>query len=298
MLDMARTKTRPKRTGQRPSWAGMLKVGLVNVPVQAFNAAAKQEEIHFHQLHAACHRRIHYAKVCPVHGEVSNDEIVSAYEHAKGKYVEVEDEELESLRANRERALVVDAFVDPHEIDPIYYDGRVYYLVPRGDKASEPYLVLHHALEGRELYGLGEVVFSGKEQLTVVRPLDGLLAMMMLNYENHIRNPQQYSAAAAKRRPHAREVELAEHLIDAYRQDEFDMTAYEDDYQNKLRTLINAKIRGDEVAAPRVEEDEPEVINLMDALRRSVQRAQTSHGRARRSAGSQRRSRKHRRTTA
>lgn len=295
---MPRTKARPKRTGQRPSWAGMLKVGLVNVPVQAFNAAAKHEKIHFHQLHADCHRRIHYAKVCPVHGEISNDEIVSAYEYAKGKYVEVEDEELEALQPDRERALPIDAFIAPEEIDPIYYDGRVYYLVPRGDRAGEPYAVLRHALEKRGVYGIGQIVFSGKEQLTVVRPLDGLLAMMMLNYENRIRAPEQFAAAVSKRRPHAREVELAEHLVDAYQQDDFDIAAYEDEYQSKLKALIHAKLRGEEVRAPKEEIDEPEVINLMDALRRSVERAHSSRRRSTGSVRTSRNRKRHRRATA
>src|SRR5215207_8655853 len=106
-----RKKATPKH---RASWRGHLSFGLVSFPVQAVNALNRQQsDIHFHQLHAECHRRIHYQKVCPVHGEVPNDEIVSGFEHRKGKYIEVEPDELDAVRTKKERALTIDAFVDP-----------------------------------------------------------------------------------------------------------------------------------------------------------------------------------------
>src|SRR6185503_14317799 len=133
-----------KRTAKhRASWKGNLTFGLVSFPVQAFNARnAEQSDVHFHQLHAECHRRIRYAKMCPVHGEVTNDEIISGYEYAKGKYVEIEPEELDVLRTQTERSLTIDAFVEPDAIDPIYFDGRMYYLAPDGPVAEEPYAVI------------------------------------------------------------------------------------------------------------------------------------------------------------
>src|SRR5436190_24022346 len=104
-----KTKRAPKRSKHRASWKGNLTFGLVSFPVQAFNAFNReQSDIHFHQLHAKCHRRIHYQKVCPVHGEVSSDEIVSGYEYARGKYVEISAEELDSVRSERERSLTID----------------------------------------------------------------------------------------------------------------------------------------------------------------------------------------------
>src|SRR5262249_2671603 len=147
-------------------WRGMLRFGLVSVPVQAFNAhIPDQEGVAFHQLHETCHSRIHYQKVCPIHGEVSNDEIVSGYEYAKGKYVVVDSEELDRLRPEKDRALNIDAFISPEELDPIYFDGRMYYLAPDVAEAAAPYAVLMHAMERQERWAIGQVVFNGRRFL-------------------------------------------------------------------------------------------------------------------------------------
>ena len=144
----AARKKKKKSTAPRASWKRNLVFGLVTFPVQAINALNRQEsDFRFHQLHAGCHRRIHYQKVCPVHGEVSQDEIVSGYEIRKGKYVEITDEELDSVRTDRLRALTIDAFIEAEAIDPLYLDGRMYYLVPDGDVAREPYALIREALE-------------------------------------------------------------------------------------------------------------------------------------------------------
>src|SRR3954452_20960424 len=145
---MAAKKSKTKKTSkQRASWRGHLSFGLVSFPVQAINALNRQQsDIHFHQLHAGCHRRIHYQKVCPVHGEVSNDEIVSGYEYRKGKYIEIDPEELDAVRTKKERSLSIDAFVDSSTIDPLYFDGRMYYLVPDGPAATEPYGIIAQAI--------------------------------------------------------------------------------------------------------------------------------------------------------
>src|ERR1700751_5603160 len=123
---MAKKGTATKKSGgPRASWKGDIKFGLVTFTVEAFNAMNRSAgDIHFHQLHAKCHSRIHYQKVCPIHGEVSKDEIVSGYEYEKGKYVEIEPEQLDVLRTHEERTLTIDAFVEPNQIDPVYYDGR------------------------------------------------------------------------------------------------------------------------------------------------------------------------------
>src|SRR3982751_908945 len=108
-----------KKPQRRAYWRGNLSFGLVSFPVQSFNALDRaQSDIHFHQLHAECHHRIHYQKICPLHGEVSNDEIVSGYEYQPGKYVEISDEELDDIRTKSERALTIDTFIEPDAVDP------------------------------------------------------------------------------------------------------------------------------------------------------------------------------------
>jgi DNA end-binding protein Ku len=275
--------TSPPRSSARASWKGRLTFGLVSFDVEAFNAIDRQgSDIRFHQLHAKCHSRIRYQKVCPVHGVVSNDEIVSGYEQSKGKYVEVERDELEALRSERDRALTIDAFVDQATIDPLYFDGRMYYLLPAGASSEEAYAVIVAALTREERYGVGQVVFSGKDQMVLLRPLGGFLHMAMLNYDQEIRKPEDIATPPKSPAKLTRQVKLAQTLIREWTDDEFDFSSYKDAYRENVEELIAAKAKGHKVVAPEVEE-EPEVVNLMDALKKSLGK---SRGKTRRATKS------------
>ncbi|MDZ4821133.1 MAG: Ku protein [Planctomycetota bacterium] len=282
---MAKKRTRKKTASHskfRASWRGPIRFGLVSFDVQAINAQAKeQSDIHFHLLHAPDHQRIHYAKVCPKHGEVSNDEIVAGYEYAKGRYVEMEKDELDELRTKEERSLTVDAFVEPDQIDPIYFDGRMYYLVPATSAASEPYALLAAAMERDKRWGVGQVVFSGKEQLAVVRVVEGVMTMAMLNYEAEIRKPSEIKRDFEKSRPNTRNMKLAKEMISKWSIKDFDLGKYKDRYRQKVKAAIQAKKKGVEQAIPDDDEPESDVINLMDALRQSVSKTKAV-GRGRR----------------
>jgi DNA end-binding protein Ku len=261
-------KSKP-RSKFRASWRGQLRFGLVSFEVQAVNAEIKENaEVHFHLLHEPDHERIHYAKMCPKHGEVPNDEIIEGYEYAKGKYVEFEKEELDTLRSEKEKALTIDAFVTSDEIDPIYFDGRMYYLIPSGASASEPYSLLEAAMEKKGRWGVGQVVFSGREQLAVVRPLDGVLTMAMLNYDAEIRKPSAIKSEFTRAHTTPRKLKLAEELVGKWHEGKFDFSEYKDRYRQKVKQAIEAKEKGVDIEPP--EEEEGEVINLMEALQRSV----------------------------
>ncbi|HEX3659113.1 MAG TPA: Ku protein [Pirellulales bacterium] len=263
---MAKTRSR----GPRASWKGQLRVDLVSFSVAAFNAIGRETaDVHLHQLHAECHSRIEHHKVCPIHGEVSNDDIVMGYEYRKGKYVEIDPEELDKLRTKADRALRIDTFIGPDELDPMYYDGRTYYLVPDGAEAREPYAVMCAALTKLERYGIGVVVFSEREQLVALRPVGDALIMSMLHHEAEFRQPDE--VGIHKLKAPAKEIHLAEVLIKAATE-EFDFANYVDRYRERLEQLIETKVKGHEVVAPE-EPEEPEVINLMDALRKSVAKA-------------------------
>jgi DNA end-binding protein Ku len=254
----------------RASWKGHVVIDLVTFPVQAINALEPGEgKVHFHQLHATCHSRIHYQKVCPIHGEVSNDEIVSGYEYKKDRYVEFQPEELDRLHTTAERSFHVDTFIEPTQLDPMYFDGRTYFLVADGAEAIEPYSVLYLALERLNRWGVGEVVLAEREQLAVLRPNEGALTMSMLHHETQFRTPDD--VGITRHRVPSKAVELAETMIKSSRA-RFDITRYEDRYNERLTELVEAKIRGHELPPPK-EEERPEVLNLMDALRRSVARA-------------------------
>ncbi len=273
MATTSRKKKAKPRTKFRASWKGPIRFGLVSFQVQAINAEAKEKaEIHFHLLHATDHERIHYAKICPKHGEVPNDEIVEGFEYGKGRYVEVEKDELDALRSDSERALTIDAFISPDEIDPLYFDGRMYYLLPAAPNAQEGYALLAAAMQRRQRYGVGQVVFSGREQLALVRSVDGVLVMAMLNYDAEIRKPAEVKSELPRLQTTPRKLKLAEELIRNWDEKGFNFSAYKDRYRERVSHLLEAKRRGDDVVVPE-EEEQPEVINLMDALKRSVDEA-------------------------
>lgn len=263
------------RGGPRASWKGNLTFGLVSFEVEAFNAVDRSgSDIHFHQLHAECHSRIHYEKVCPVHGQVSNDEIVSGYEVSKGKYIEVDPDELDALRTTTEKALRIDAFVAPGTIDPLYFDGRMYYLVPEAAASHESYSVILAAMQHEEREAVGRIVFSGKDQVVLIRALEGVLHMAMLNYSSEIRPPEQAITRKKKVSATSRQVKLAQTLIKEWSEEDFDFSQYEDTYRERVESLIKAKKKGEKLVAPE-EEEEPETINLMEALKRSLEKAGT-----------------------
>jgi DNA end-binding protein Ku len=282
----------------RSSWKGYLRLSLVSVPVQAFTAAVSGGgDIHLNQLHSECHSRIRYKKVCPIHGEVSPGEIVSGYEYAKGQYVVVDPDELSKIRGESDRAINIDTFVKPDKIDPIYFEGRTYYLIPDGPVGQKPYAVLYQGLVEQNRYGLARAVFSGRDQIVLLRPLDRLLTLTMLSYENQVRKPSAFHDDLADTGVTAEELRLAETLIEASSDDKFDFSKYEDTYTQKLTQLIEAKVEGKEVVAPPPEE-ETHVINLMDALRKSVAKAKKDVPEAKRARPARKMAASKRRVTA
>src|SRR4051812_13822091 len=291
----ASRKKKKSRSKFRASWRGQLRFGLVSFEVQAINVEIKENaEVHFHLLHEPDHQRIHYAKICPKHGEVPSEEIVEGFEYTKGKYVEFDKEELDVLRTQQEKALSIDAFVSAEEIDPIYFDGRMYYLIPSGANSNEPYSLLQAAMEKKKRWGVGQVVFSGREQLAVVRPLDGVLNMAMLNYNAEIRKPSDIKSEFTRPRATGAKLRLAEDLISKWHDGDFDFSDYKDRYRQKVKEAIAAKKKGVELKPPE-EEEEPEIINLMDALKESVARtaktSRTSRKRPKRKSHTARRKR-------
>jgi DNA end-binding protein Ku len=277
---MAKRKSAAKRPAEEPrtrsaprpraGWTGNITFGLVTFPVEAFNAVSREgSDVHFHLLHKGCHRRIKYQKVCPEHGEVPADEIVSGYEYQKDHYVEIDKKELDALRTESERALTIDAFIPCDAIDLRYFDGRMYYLAPDGAAAEEPYAVIAEALAQEEKCGIGQMVFSSKEQLALVRPHKGILHLAMLNYDEEIREPAETIGEIRKPENLKRKVELAQTLIKQWSSKDFDFTRYDDPYRERVQELIEAKLEGRTFKAPQ-EEKAPQVINLMDALKKSL----------------------------
>ena len=257
----------------RSSWKGFIKLSLVSVPVKAFTANQSSAEIRLNQLHEECNSRVKYQKVCPLHGEISNDEIVSGYEYSKGQYVVVDPGEIDKLRTENDRSVGIDGFIDATTIDPMYYSGRTYYLVPDGPVGQKPYALLVKAMTDGELHAIAKTVIAGKEQVVLVRPLDNMLTMSVLSYSAKIKSASSFQDELVETEITNDELKLTQTLIDASMIDEFDLGTYKDEYTTKLSQLIEAKVQGQElVAAP--DPEEPKIVNLMEALKESVARAQ------------------------
>src|ERR1019366_2815959 len=177
----------------RSSWKGFLKLSLVSVPVKAFTATASDSGgIKLNQLHAECKSRIKYQKVCPIHGEVSGDQIISGYEYAKDQYVVVDTDELTKLRTDDSKAISIQEFIAPSALDPAYWNGSTFYLVPDGPVGQRPYAVLCQGMKEQNRYAIAQVVWHGKEQVVLLRPLDGLLAMSILSYDHQVTKPSAF----------------------------------------------------------------------------------------------------------
>jgi DNA end-binding protein Ku len=253
----------------RSSWKGYLKLSLVSVPVRAFTANVAASEIRLNQLHEECHSRIRYQKTCPIHGEVPKEEIVSGYEYAKGEYVVIEPEELSRLRGESERAITVEAVLSQHTIDPVYFTDKSYYLVPDGAVGQKPFALIQQCLEDEELQAVGRAVLFGREELVLVRPVDRVLAMTALKYEAEVSHAQALREELEETHFAIGELALTKQLLEAFEKPKFSMTEFKDHYVEELTQLIEAKVQGKELVTP-PKGEEPHVINLMDALKKSV----------------------------
>lgn len=257
----------------RFSWEGFLRLNLITVPVKAFNVAISGKgKIGFHMIHAKCGNRIRYQKTCPVHGEVPNEEIVQGYEHAKGEYTLLDKKQLAQLRPDADKSISLDAFVAPEAIDPIYFGERAYYLTPDGRVAQKSYGVLQRAMAEKGRYAVGTMVFSGREQLVLVRPLGRLLAVHLLQYEEQVKKPAAFEEEVGEVEVAAKELELAESLVEASTPKDFNLGAYHDEQTGKLQAMIESKAGARKKGSPSKGE-EPAIINLMDALRKSLEEA-------------------------
>jgi DNA end-binding protein Ku len=256
-----------------PVWKGFLRLSLISLPVKAYSASASGGEIHLNQLHAECHSRIKYKKTCPIHGEVPNDQIVSGYEYSKGQYVVIDAEDLDKMRPEDEKGINIEGFIEPGALDPVYFSGTSYYLVPEGPVGQKPYALLHQAMLELEKNAIARVVMHGHDQVVLLRPADSLLTMTVLSYENEIKKPSAFEDALTHPKPEAEESKLTNTLIEASSPEQFDFARYKDDYSERLRELIDKKAAGEEIVASPVHE-QAQIVNLMDALRQSLAEVQ------------------------
>jgi DNA end-binding protein Ku len=251
----------------RATWKGYLKISLVTIPIKVFPATDAGATLSFNQLHAECQTRIQQKRWCPhCQREVPNTDIVKGYEFEKGRYVVVEDEDIEKVRVDSTRVINLEKFTDDTAIDPIYLE-RPYYLAPDGPVASQAFAVVREGMQGKA--GIGKVALYGREYLVKVQPREKGLIMYTLRHAGEIRSMDgidELTHVPEKLKPE--EVKLARQVMSTF-EGEVDLRSYPDEYQEGLRQIIDAKIEGREIVAPEVEAP-PKVVNLMDALRRSL----------------------------
>ena len=263
----------------RPIWSGSISFGLVSVPVKLFSATSPKE-VRFHMLHDKDGGRIHQKRVCSLDGEeVAWEHIVKGFEIGKGRYVSVTREELEAFNPRANKAIEIEDFVDLSQIDPIFYE-TTYYLVPdRG--AAKPYALLVEAMKRTQRVGIARFVLRTKQYLAAVRPMGKALAISTMLYADEVVSQDDLEGLPdAHARPGERELKMAEQLIGSLAAD-FDARRYKDDYREQVLALLERKAEGEEIVAEPVEEPRGKVVNLMDALQKSLAAAQGGQPRER-----------------
>jgi DNA end-binding protein Ku len=251
----------------RATWKGYLKISLVNIPIKVFPATESGATLSFNQLHGECRTRIQQKRWCPhCNREVAHEEIVKGYEFEKGHYVVLNEEDFEKVRPESTRLIDLVQFADESAIDPMYID-RTYYLAPDGPVAADAFAVMRDGMKGK--VGVGKLALYGREYLVAVRPQQRGIVMYTLHHAAEIRSMDavdELNAVATKAKPE--EIKLAKQVIETF-EAPLDLTTYKDEYREGLQRIIDAKIAGREIVAPTVEEP-PKVVNLMDALRKSL----------------------------
>jgi len=256
----------------RPTWKGFLKVSLVNIPVKVFPATESAATISFNQLHAECQTRIQQKRWCShCDREVPHSEIVKGYEFEKGRYVVVSDADIQKVRVESTRVIDLAQFTDETEIDPIYVD-RAYYLAPDGPVASDAFAVMREGMAGKA--GIGKVALYGREYLVAVKPQKKGLVMYTLHHDAEIRSideVEELNSVPSKVKPE--EMKLAKQVVATF-DSELNLKDYKDEYREGLRKIIDAKIAGEEIVATEMPEP-PKVVDLMEALRKSLNAVST-----------------------
>ena len=258
----------------RPTWKGYLKVSLVTIPVRVYPATESSATISFNQLHDECQTRIQQKKWCPsCEREVTSAELVKGYEFEKGRWVVVGDDDLAKVKSESTKVINLEQFADASEIDPMYVD-QAYYLAPDGPIAADAYAVMRDGMRGKA--GIGKVAIHGREYLVAVKPHKQGLVMYTLHHAAEIRTIDEIDELREVRGTVTpAEAKLAQQVIASY-EAPLDLKTYTDEYQASLRAIIDAKIAGEEVVAAK-DEAPPKVLDLMEALRRSLD--QVSAGR-------------------
>jgi DNA end-binding protein Ku len=254
----------------RAYWKGYLRLSLVSIGVEVYNAVESKNEISFRQIHKPSGRRVNYEKVVQGIGKIDSADIVKGYEVDTDTYVTLEPEEIDALKLESKKTIDLMQFVDTKDIDYRYFE-RPYFVAPADTLAGEGYVVIRDALRKTGKVGLAQVTISGREWLVAIAPMGDGLVMEMLRYAEELREPGDFFEEVPTAKPQKEMVDLAVQLIEK-KSSPFKPDVYQDHYQSALKALVQEKMKGNKVIAPE-EEGRPSgsnVVDLMEALKRSV----------------------------
>ncbi len=269
----------------RPYWSGSIQISLVSFAVKFFVATEYKSDIRFHQISRSTGERVRHQKVLqsaldesPNEGAeavatVGKDDIVKGYEYAKGQYAIIEPEEIANLRVPSKHVISIEQFVSESEIDPAYFE-KPYFVTPDGDNQTEAFAVVRRGLKEAKKVGIGKIAFSGREHVVAISAnkdddKPGLMAYT-LRYQEELRSPAEYFSDIRHVEIDEDQLDLAEQLIKK-KTAKFDPKRYQDGYEIALRELVDAKVHNLPVPQDEPQPKRAKVVNLMDALRSSLQ---------------------------
>jgi DNA end-binding protein Ku len=256
----------------RTIWNGSISFGLVNIPI-GLALATQRSDVAFRTLHRECGTPIKQKRWCPLHErEVEAEELVKGWEVAKGEFVIVEEADLESVALQRSQAIDILRFVKLADVDPVFFD-RTYYLAPAATEAQRrPYVLLLRAMQESGMAAVGKFVLWGKENLCLIRPQGDTLAMETLFFADDVRSKSEIEEAVEATEIKKAELALAGQVIESL-VGEWDAAEFENEYRRDLKAMLEAKLAGQEITRPEPAPETP-VVDLMEALRRSVEDVQ------------------------
>src|ERR1700761_2318735 len=263
----------------RAYWKGYLRLSLVSCPIALFPATSEREKVSFNQINKTTGHRIRYRKVDAETGdEVPSEDIIKGYEVAKGEYIEITDDEIESVALESTKTIEIDEFVPQDEIDELY-NIRPYYIAPDGKVGQDAFVVIRNIIEQMKMVAIGRVVLTSREHVIAITPRDKGLMGTLLRFPYEVRDPAEFFDDIPNVKLTKDMMELARHIVET-KTGHFDPEKFEDHYEHALKDLIEKKAKGEKIEAPK-EQPTGKVINLMDALRRSVQAEKTAEPAAR-----------------
>ncbi len=252
----------------RSSWTGHLKLSLVSCPVRLYNATSRSERVSFNMLHKDTHNRVQMKPHDPELGEVERADLVKGYEYEKDRYVILDDEDFKKATIESTDTINIEQFVDEQAVDPIFHDSP-YYLAPDGAVAEEPFRVIREAMSREKKIALARIVLSSRERLVSIAPYDRGFLLVTLRSAREVRGHEEYFKELANGDVDTEMLKLATQLIEQ-KSDEFTPSVFTDRYEEAIIEIIKAKISGAEPVIAKAPE-RGQVINLMDALKRSLE---------------------------